>query len=37
MIEKYIKPIKEYLDNILDTLKLELNKELDNLFKNLEI
>lgn len=37
MLEKYIKPIKEYLDNILNNLKLELNKELDNLFNNLEI
>lgn len=37
MLEKYIKTIKEYLDNILNTLKLELNKELDNLFNNLEI
>lgn len=31
-----MKPIKEYLDNILNTLKLELNKELDNMFNNIE-
>lgn len=37
MLEKYIEPIKRYLDNILNTIKLELNKEIDNLFKNLEI
>lgn len=37
MLEKYIEPIKKYLDNILNTIKLELNKEIDNLFKNLEI
>lgn len=37
MINKYIKKIKECLDNILDTLKLELDKEISNLFNNLEI
>lgn len=37
MLEKYIKPIKEYLDNILNTLKLDLDKEVSNLFNNLEI
>lgn len=37
MLENYIKPIKEYLDNILNTLKLELDKEISNLFNNLEI
>lgn len=37
MLENYIKPIKEYLDNILNTLKLELDKEINNLFNNLEI
>lgn len=37
MLEKYIEPIKEYLDSIINTLKLELDKEIDNLFKNLEI
>lgn len=37
MLEKYIEPIKEYLNSTLDSLKLELNKELDNLFNNLGI
>lgn len=37
MINKYIKLIKGCLDSILNTLKLELNKEIDNLFNNLEI
>lgn len=37
MLNNYIKPIKEHLDNILNTLKLELDKEISNLFNNLEI
>lgn len=37
MLENYIKPIKEYLDNILNILKLELDKEISNIFNNLEI
>lgn len=37
MLEKYIKPIKEYLNNTLDSLKLELDKEFNNTFNNLEI
>lgn len=37
MLNKYIKSIKEYLDSILNTLKLELDKEINNLFNNLEI
>lgn len=37
MLEKYIKPIKEYLNNILDTIKSELEKEINNLFNNVEI
>lgn len=37
MLNNYIIPIKEYLDSILNTLKLELDKEISNLFNNLEI
>lgn len=37
MLNNYIKPIKEYLDNILNILKLELDKEISNIFNNLEI
>lgn len=37
MLSKYLKQIKECLDNILDTLKLELDKEINNTFNNLEI
>lgn len=37
MLNNYIIPIKEYLDSILNTLKLELDKEIDNLFNNLRI
>lgn len=37
MVNNYIKPIKEYLNNTLDSLKLELDKELNNTFNNLEI
>lgn len=37
MLNNYIIPIKEYLDSILNTLKLELDKEINNLFNNLEI
>lgn len=37
MLNNYVKQIKECLDNILDTLKLELDKEINNLFNNIEI
>jgi hypothetical protein len=37
MLENYIKPIKKYLNNALDSLKLELDKEINNTFNNLEI
>lgn len=37
MLNNYIIPIKEYLDSILNTFKLELDKEINNLFNNLEI
>lgn len=37
MLGNYIKPIKEYLNNTLDSLKLELDKDFNNTFNNLEI
>ena len=37
MLNKYYSQIKEYLDNIINTLKLELDKEINNLFNSLEI
>lgn len=37
MLNNYIKLIKEYLNNTLDSLKSELDKEISNLFNNLEI
>lgn len=37
MLNNYIKPIKEHLDNILNTLKSELDKEFNNTFNNIEV
>jgi hypothetical protein len=37
MLNNHIEPIKEYLNSTLDSLKLELDKEFNNTFNNLEI